>query len=993
MPEFRVLGCLDAVAGGAPVPLGSRRQRALLAVLLVHANRTTPTDYLLRALWADDPPDTAVGQIQTLVWRLRRVLPGVIATRPGGYQLSVRPGELDAHAFAARAAEGSALVRSGRLAAAAERFSAALALWRGRPFADVDLPGDARAVGLPAAVAELTEQRLSVERAHLDAALALGRHAELVPQLYRRVDTEPLREELRERLMLALYRCGRRADALEVYRRGREALVAELGLEPGGSLQRMHARILAGDPALHSGTPLDAAGPAAPPTGRRPVCQLPVDAGDFVARGVLVEALAAVLTASAPAATPAPAPPVVAIGGAAGCGKTALAVHLAHRLRPHFPDGQLFADLRGADHPLPAGDVLARFLRALGEDPRAVPADPDERAALFRARCAGRRLLVVVDNAADEAQLRPLLPAEPGCAVLVTSRSHLASLPGVHRVEVGVFTPDAALELLRRTAGSGRVAAEPADSALLVRRCGYLPLAIRIAGARLAARPHWPVSRLSAQLADERARLDVLRTGDLAVRSSLALSHDGLDEPERRVFRLLGALDAPDVAGWIAAALLDVPVPVGEELVERLVEARLLDASAPAGGPVRYRFHDLVRAYARELAEAHTTPAELAAALDRAFSAWLALADAAHDRLPGGTRRGARGCAPRWAGWRPAEVDALLADPVAWCESERAALVGVVRQAAESGRHELAWDLAATLARFFELREHLDDWRVTHETALRACGAAGNRRGEAYLLRGLGEMYLDTDRFEAALSCFAPALSLLQRLDDYSGQGLVLRAIGTAYRLQGRYREAGAALGRALKIFLATGDRVGQAQALFNIGVVHRRLDRPRAAHAAYRRALALFEELDDPFGQAYVLNSLGLLRGGQPGGDGDAERHLTRSVELCRRVGFRRGEAIALGQLGDLHLRGGAYQRAAQPLRSAVAGCREVGDRPGEAIGLRRLGELYRGLGNRAAAESSLRQCLALCADLDLPEERALALRLLGELRARPPGAGGRAG
>ncbi len=993
MAEFRILGPLEVVVEGRRVLVGSRRQRAALVTLLVNANRVTPIDQLLAALWSGEPPETAVGQIHTLVWRLRGTLGDAISTQPGGYRLDVQPGELDADLFAELVGQAGRLVRDGQLTEAAERYTTALALWRGTAFADLDLPGDAQASGLAAATAELVEQRLAAERDRVDAELALGRHAELLPGLHRQVEAEPLREESRERLMLALYRSGRRAEALEVYRQGRDVIVAELGLEPGGALQRLHARMLAGDPEL------DVPGPArtapAPVSGPPPAAQLPVDVADFAGRTDVVGALVAALTpapgATAPGGTATAAlsatatsgtPPLVAVSGAAGSGKTALAVHLAHRVRAHYPDGQLFADLRGVDAPLDPGEVLARFLRALGEDARTMPVDPDERAALFRARTAGRRLLIVLDNAAGEVQVRPLLPAEPGCAVIVTSRPRLGTLPGAHHWELGVFRLDEALELMRRTVGSARVDAAAADCARVVERCGHLPLAIRIASARLAARPHWPVARLADQLADERARLDVLRTGDLEVRSSLALSYQALAPAQQRAFRLLGTLDVPDLAGWVAAPLLDLPVAAAEELVEGLVEARLVQAGTAGAGPVRYRFHDLVRAYARELAEG--TDDDVPACLGRAFGAWLALAEAAYDRLPGGFRRVGRGTAARWS-WPDAAVDALLADPAGWYESERTALVAVVRQAATSGSDELAWDLAGVLARFFELREHLDDWRVTHELALKSCVAAGNRRGEAYLLRGLGELYLDTDRLDEALDCFAPALAILSELGERPGEGAVLRAAGTAYRLAGRDAEAMESLTRAEAVYVELDDRLGQAQALHNLGVLHRRAGRLADAEDAYRRALAHFAELGDPFGEAYVRCSLGIVLGGRPGSEDDADRQLARSVALCRELGYRRGEALAIGHLGELHVRLGRHEQATVELRAAVTGCREVSDGPGEAIGLRRLGELYAATGNPTAARSALHQCLALCQVYDLPDEREKSLRTLGRLPLVP--------
>ncbi|WP_433688623.1 AfsR/SARP family transcriptional regulator [Micromonospora carbonacea] len=978
MASFAILGPLEVAVAGRTVTPRSGRQRALLAVLLVNAGRDTGLAQILGALWGDAPPDTAVGQVQTLIWRLRGVLgDDAIATRPGGYRLTVADADLDARVFAAGAAEAAALARSGRAAEAARRYGEALALWRGPVLADVRLPGDPHAAGFPAAVAELTELRLAVERDRVDVEFTLGRHAELIPALHRMVDAEPLREELRERLMLALHRTGRRAEALETYRRGRAATVAELGLEPGRGLRELHRRILDGDPLLDAAEHAPAASPPAPPAA-----QLPMDVADFVGRHDLASRLAALLAAP-PAGGPAAdagqaaAPPVVVVSGAAGSGKTTLAVHVAHLVRDRFGDGQLFVDLRGGGEPHDPSTVLGRFLHALGEDPRAVPADTDERAALFRARTAGRRLLVVLDNAAGENQLRPLLPAEPGCAVLVTARRRLTALPGAHHVDLGVFAADEAVDLLRHAIGDGRVAAEHADCLRVAERCGYLPLAIRIAGARLAARPHWPVAKLAGQLADERARLDVLRTGDLAVRSSLATSYHELDPTERRLLRLLGGVDLPRVPGWAAAALLDRSPAEGEELTERLVEARLVDADG--GG---YRLHDLVRAYARELLDADGAPGERTAALGRLTGGWLTLADEAYRRTGGGFRRGVAGAAPRWSRWTAAERDAVLGDPVAWFEASRGMLVGTVRRAAAAGLVEPAWNLANTLGRLFELREHLDDWAGATTAALDACVAADADAGRAWLLRSLGERHLNLDRLDDALACFDAALARFEQLGERRGQALALRAAGTAYRLQRRDAEAMAALSRAKAITVELGDRAGQAQVLFGVGAAHRVAGRPGPAEAAFRQALAIFGELGDRFGEAYTSTSLALVLGGR-GADADAEALLARALGLCRELGYRRGEAISLGHLGELHLRTGAHERAVAELTEAVAGAREVGDGIGELIALRRLGAAYLALGRLPAARSALRYCLALCREHGEDGERERALRLLGEVRA----------
>ncbi len=756
-------------------------------MLLANGRRITHTDRLLRALWADDPPDTAIGQIQTVVWRLRGLVgEAAIVTHPGGYELAAGLSELDAQWFAAAAADAAELVRRGRLDEAAAGYDRALALWRGAPFADVQMPGDPVGSGFQAALAELSEQRVAAERQHFDVRLALGQHADLVPLLRHRVAEEPLREELRERLMLALYRTGRRADALDAFRQARAVSVEELGLEPGPGLQRLNRLILSGDSTL------DSRGEAEldPPQLPRPA-MLPMDIPDFVARTELASKLAAKLTGPAQAR----APTILAISGAAGTGKTSLAVHIAHLVRQRFADGQLFAELRGVDCPLDPGEVLARFLRALGEDARGIPSDVDERAALFRARTAGRRVLVVLDNAAGEAQLRHLLPADPDCAVIVTSRRRMAALIGAQEVDLGVFEPGEALDLMRMAIGPERVAGALDDCLVVAERCGYLPLAIRVAAARLAARPHWPVSRLATQLAGESGRLDALSTGDLAVRASVALSVDALEPLERKLFGLLGTVDAGHLPAWAAGPLLDVPAAAGEESLERLVEARLVDVESD-----RYQMHDLVKDLARERAPSDQS------GLRRLCGAWLTLADMAYERMPGGYRRAATLTAPRWSGWPRDEIDRLLHDPAGWCEAERAGLTAAVRLAAGAGEAGLAWELAVTMTRFFELREYLEDWRITHEAALKACVDAGDRTGEAYMRRGLGELHLNLDRFDDALAHLDPALSIMDALGDRPGQAAVLRAAGSALRRLGREAEAMAALGRARVICGEIGD-------------------------------------------------------------------------------------------------------------------------------------------------------------------------------------------
>ena len=486
-----------------------------------------------------------------------------------------------------------------------------------------------------------------------------------------------------------------------------------------------------------------------------------------------------------------------------------------------------------------------------------------------------------------------------------------------------------------------------------------MPLAVRIAGARLVARPHWRVARVAELLEDERHRLDELATGDLGVRPSLAVSARALDPAAAAAFGLLGTLDVPDFGAWVVSPLLEVPVAEAEELVERLVDAHLLEAVP--GPPVRYRFHDLVRDFARE----RSGPA--AAAHERAFGAWLALAETAAAALPSGFRRIGPGSAPRW----PVPS---TADPLAWLEAERAALVAVVAQAAAEGRTELAWELACALARFFELREHIDEWRVSTETALAAVRAAGDRRGEAHLLRSLGELHLDCDRYADARDCLDRARALLPEAPQ------VWRGLGTALRLLGDTDRAAACLHRSLALAAGQGDVPGQVQALHGLGVLDRRLGRPGTAVTRYRAALRLLAGRPDPFAEAYVLDSLALALGDDP----EVADCLRRSLALCRQVGYRRGEALTLGHLGDWHRRRGAYAQAEVELTAAVATCRELGERPGEAVMLCRLGETLRDGGDLPAAVRVFGESARLAAALGRTEDATEAERLRADALAR---------
>jgi DNA-binding SARP family transcriptional activator len=817
--DFEILGPLRARRGEQPIRLSAPMPRMLLGVLLTRANTPVPVDVLVDALWTGERDPRAAKKLQLHVHRLRRLLddPGRIRFDNGGYTLRVDPGELDAERFESALAEGTDIEEPVR---AVGVLRTALRLWRGDPFSDItDLPL------LRAEADRLTERRLTGLAQLYGAELACGHANAIIPELVELAARHPMREQLQGLLMTALYQAGRQAEALEVYHRTRHALVEQLGLEPGNELQRLEHAILTGDPMLEAPT-----GPLITPA------QLPADVTDFTGRRAQLATVSHLATASDRVATV-----LVAITGKAGVGKTTLAVRAAHRLRVQYPDGQLFVDLRAHAHPLTPADVLARFLRSLGVDRTAIPDDTEERAALYRSRLSDRRVLIVLDNAECEAQLRPLLPGTPGCAVLITSRTRLAGLTGARLVDLDIFEADQAVELLARLAGPRRVAMEPAAATEIVRLCGFLPLALRIAGARLGSRRHWPLSRFEADLADEHHRLDKLRLGDLDVRASLALSYQSLDGTAQRAFRLLGLLEVRDFAAWAAAAMLDVSQWRAEELVDNLVDMHLLDvAGNGASGQLRYRFDNLLRAYARELARDQETQAHRRTALDRAFGGWLALAEGAARHLTSATfaQSFAAGTC-----WRPDEamLKAVIRDPCGWFKVEWPAVAGAVEQAFSVGSGQLGWALGVRLAKIFLIRGHYDDWRQVCELMLRGARGAVSGAADAMTLRAPTELHRLALRLDEARDGIDEILSASAGVGARVLRPPVAGVIGTV-------SEALPRLDSALASLRELADRHSDASTMRRLDTAHRL---QRSFEKVARCVQQVFEALDvfsDPF-------------------------------------------------------------------------------------------------------------------------------------------------
>ncbi|WP_406511379.1 NB-ARC domain-containing protein [Streptomyces sp. NBC_00161] len=742
MTEFRLLGPVEAWRDERRLTIEGRKPRALLAALLLERGQVVSAETLIDRVWGDFPPDSARTLVQTYVWVLRRALGDVIETKPAGYRIRVASAGTDRDRFAELAAQGGAAAADGRHAEAAALFTQGLDLWRGPALGGI---GGALAV----AAAGLDEERLSVREQRAQAQLCAGTPVDLAA-LRALVAAHPTRERARRHLMQALYRAGRHAEALEVFAQGRQALADELGVEPGPDLQALHVSILraGGDPIGQVSAPAaasvpEAEGEAGGERGASGPMAVPVPAllppatADFTARArPLAELLRHLVGAGGDTASTRTALPVCVVSGTGGAGKSALAVEAAHRSAEAYPDGHLYADLSGASAPANPEEVLARFLRALG---RPVPDSLHERVDLYRTTLTGRRMLLVLDDAASEAQVRPLLPGAASCAVLVTSRSRLPALTGAHRIELDVLGPAEALALLARVAGAERVAAEPAAARCIARLCGRLPLALRTAGARLAIRRHWTLRTMVERLSDEHRRLDELAVGDIAVRASVALSYEALDDRARRAFRLLGALGVPDFAPWLVTALLDTDARAADDIIERLTDAHLLSvASGGRGvGQLRYRLHDLHRVYAAERAAVEDAPQLLRDATTRALGSWLWLIRRHAVAAPSGELEmcahytTARGGAP------------VAEDGAAWYEPEAAALVAAVERAAALDLALPAREVALALgSSSFGVANRFEEWWRTHDAAIAATRRAADRSGEAMLLAGLGQTAL-----------------------------------------------------------------------------------------------------------------------------------------------------------------------------------------------------------------------------------------------------------
>jgi DNA-binding SARP family transcriptional activator/tetratricopeptide (TPR) repeat protein len=929
--KFGLLGPLLACRDGEVLKVPGGKQRALLAVLLLNAGRVVPVDELSDVLWGAEAPVSARVSVQNYVKRLRSSLGDTghrrITTHPRGYMIRVGPGELDLEIFEFLLGAAREEARAGSWETAAGLLREGLSLWRGEPLADLESE-----LLMAREVPRLAEMRLQAVEARIEADLHLGNPAELIAELQRLTAAHPLREHLHAQLMLAFYRTSRQGEALAAYQHARRLLIEELGAEPGTELRELHQRILSNDPALAGPEP-------GPPAGRSgPVPrELPAPVAHFAGRAAELAALTGLLDQ---AGEEAPGAVVIsAIGGTAGVGKTALAVHWAHQVAHRFPDGQLYVNLRGFDPsglPMTPGQAVRKFLAALGIQADQIPADIDAQACLYRSVLAGQRVLIVLDNARDSDQVRPLLPASPGSLAVVTSRSQLAGLvavEGARPLTLDVLTETEARELLSRRLGAEQIAADTAAADELIRLCARLPLALAIAAARGATRPGLPLAAVTAELRDAHGQLDTLDAGDAAtnIRAVFSWSCQSLTTPAARMFRLLGVQPGPDISAYAAASLAGIARDKARTALDELSRASLLVEHVPG----RFAFHDLLRAYAAEQAGVIDGDAQCQAAIGRVLDHYVHSANAAAGLLyPARGVRAlgppGRGAAPeQFAGYRPAQ---------AWFDAEYPVLIAATGLAAEAGFYAHAWHLPWTLAEFLDRRGHRQDWAATQRIALAAARRAGDLGAQGRAHRDLGYACASLGAFEDAHTHLRCALDICDQLGDQVGLARVRYALARLSEMQGDQRRALGEAWQALKLYRAAGHRGGEGRALNAVGWYH-------ALLGDHRRALAFCEQ----------------------------------AIALLRDFGDRAGEADAWDSLGYAHHQLGQHAEAVACYQRAVDPYRDLGDLGSQAQALTRIGDTYHAAGSPRAARAAWQQALALFDELGHPSASQVRAKLGG--------------
>jgi DNA-binding SARP family transcriptional activator/tetratricopeptide (TPR) repeat protein len=982
--RFSLLGPLVVSdSTGGPVAIAGPRLRVLLAALLLRANIPVSAGELAEMVWDGSPPPSAVVTLRSYIRRLRReVGPGAerISVSDPGYVIRVEPAELDVLEFEALCQDTRAALRAGECADASAAAARAMGLWRAAPLLDV--PSEAlRGEFVP----RLDRLRLQVLEDRFDAGLRLGHYQEVIPLLLEATTRHPLQERFHAQLMLALASTAQRAQALSAYQQARQVLVDELGIEPGEELRDLHRQILAGGAELTTSgadgvQPGDVPGPAeastlAEPAGNRsrPVVprELPAPVAHFAGREAELAGLTGLLDQSGER-TPR-ALVISVIGGTAGVGKTALAVHWAHQVAGRFLDGQLYVNLRGydPDQPMTAADVLARFLRALGVPGEDIPPDEDERAAWYRSRLAGKRMLIVLDNASSAGQVRPLLPGAPSCTVLVTSRDVLTGLvtrDGAARLDLDPLPLEDAVSLLRGLAGE-RVDAAPEAAAFLAEQCSRLPLALRLAAELADTRGDVPLIRLVDELADQQQRLSLLDTGDdprTAIRAVFSWSCRHLDTRAARAFGLVGLHPGVDFGPHAVAALTGATLEESRGVLDLLARMHLIQRVRSG----RYGMHDLLRAYARELAEAHDDKDEQHAALTRLLGYYLHTAAAAMDTLYPAERHRRPHIPPAITPVPPLNEPSAAR---AWLDAERVNLVAITAHAAGHGWPACAVKLASILFRYLAVGSHCEEAITIYTHAREAARQTGDYVAEATVLNHASSVYWQQSRYQQAADHLQRALTLSRQAGDRVREAGTLSSLGVIHATQGRYQEASTLLAQALDIYRQAGDLSGEMHCLVNLGNAEERQGRYLQAARHHQQSVAIAQRLDDRFTEHIALINLGTVRMRQ-GDLQQAVSYLSEGLDFCRETSNRYSQADALTRLGDVRLRQGRPQEARDRIQEALALYREISDRSGEADALNSLGEALLAVGQPSHARTSHTAARDIASDIGDSYQQARA-------------------
>lgn len=926
---FGVLGPLEVRSdAGTILTVPRRKSRVLLSTLVLRPNCPLSVEHLVDVVWGDRPPASAVANLQSYVADVRRLLGAQshrLATADRSYVLNVEPDEVDWLRFEAGLDRAGTARRAGDPALAADHLTRALGLWRGEQLAEgLELPA-----ALQADADRLNELRLTALEDSYELRLDLGRHLGLAAELTTLTTRHPLRERLWAQLMRALYASGRQAEALRAFHQVRTRLDDELGVDPGPELRHLHERILLGDPHVAGGSTTASVGEAVPVPR-----QLPPEIFAFTGRateiGDVVDALR-----RRPAA-------VVAVDGMGGIGKTALAVQVGHHVADDYPDGQLFVDLRGfaADTaPAAVTDVLADMLRAVGYKADALPVTVSERSALWRSVAAERRLLIVLDNAASSAQVQPLLPAAPGCAVVITSRRRLG-LDTAEPTSLDALPEAECAALFREVAGPGHSDAPDDTVSVITALCGSLPLAVRIAAGRLRARPAWTAADLAARLRDASRRLGELQDLDRGVATAFRLSYEQLSPADSRLFRLLSVHPGPDLNAAAAAALVGGSAAAADQALQRLVDDHLLQEHR-AG---RFRLHDLLRDFSAELAGRDDE--ERVAAVRRLLDWYLAAAFGAAALLD--PERAQR---PPMSDVRVESTVSVTDsdEAVSMLEAERRSLVALVRLALHSDNLRHAAMLAVALFPFYYLRGYNDDFIATLELAAVAAGRIGDPVIEAEVLGSLPAAFGRAQRYEEAARPARRALELWLELGSRSGEARARNNLAVLAWISGDLEESDRQFQVAFSMMRELGDKRGEARVSNNLGEVARRVGRIDDAIGRYTRAIELFGAFGNHRGLANTLANRAAVRAFV--GEWDAARaDVLHAQRICDQIGHREGAVGVLNVRGMLHVAEGRPEEAAQCQSAALAQSRELGDPMLELQSLNGLGEALEAAGDPAA-------------------------------------------